>query len=296
MRKLAGITLMLIVALAAAGCNSDDDVLASNPIPVSPQGVISITGDGVVHVLFNGIYDRDVDYYRVWRSREELDNYTVIGTVDAVTNPNLDLVLYRFDDNNVANGVSVPYFYAVTSVDFAGQESGLSAESVFDTPRTEDEAALFSNDQQNGLISGFNLATGLAVYDTSSLADIYVDRFQGILYLNIGSVDVDIQDMGYTEPITFDGDVLAFDNIGWAPQDGWSELGYVEVIEGHTYVIWTADNHFAKLRVYNADPGAGLIAFNYAYQTDVGNPELSIPVEPDSTHVPEYRDKAQGAS
>lgn len=295
MRKLAGITLMTLAALVMVGCNNDDDVLAPNLRPVAPQGVFSITGDGVVHVLFNGIYDGDVNYYNVYRSREEFDNYTVIGTVDAVSNPNLDLILYRYDDNSVANGVSVPYFYAVTSVDFAGQESELSAETVFDTPRPEAEAALLANDLQSGQVAGFDLSTGLAVYDTSSLADIFVDRFQGILYLNLGRVDTDIQDMGYTEPITFNSDVLAFDNIGWAPQDGWSELGYVEIVEGHTYVIWTADNNFAKIRVYDANPNTGVVQFNYAYQTDVGNPELSIPAEPDSAIVLENNDKAPSA-
>lgn len=295
MRRIAGISLLLLAALTLASCDDNNDVVAPDPRPVAPQGVYSITGDGVVHVLFNGIYDRDVNYYNVYRSREEFNNYTVIGTVDAEANPNLDLILYRFDDDNVANGVSVPYYYAVTAVDFAGQESGLSAETVFDTPRIEGEKALFSNDQQGGLISGFNFATGFAVYDTSSLADIFVDRFQGILYLNNANENNDIQDMGYTDPITFNNDVLAFDNIGWAPQDGWSELGYVEVIEGHTYVIWTGDNHFAKMRVFNANPTTGLIEFNYAYQADVGNPELSIPVEPDSVHVPEYREKAPSA-
>jgi hypothetical protein len=295
MRIIAGISVLLVVALTMTGCDNDDDVLAPDPRPASPQGVVSITGDGVVHVLFNGIYDNDVNYYNVYRSREEFDNYSVIGTVDAESNPGLDLILYRYDDDNVANGVSVPYFYAVTSVDFAGQQSALSAESVFDTPRPEGEELLLSNDQQSGSLSGFNFATGLPVYDTSSLADIYIDLFQGIIYLNIANDTTDIQDMGYTDPIEFNNDVLAFDNIGWAPTDGWSELGYVEVVEGHTYVIWTGDRHYAKLRIYNANPNNGLIEFNYAYQPDVDNPELSIPEVSDSTKVQENREKAPSA-
>jgi hypothetical protein len=51
-------------------------------------------------------------------------------------------------------------------------------------------------------------------------------------------------------------------------------LGYVEVIEGHTYIIWTWDNHFAKLRV--VDKHTDYIVFEWAYQIAEGNVELKV--------------------
>ncbi|MBD3401526.1 hypothetical protein GF420_01420 [candidate division GN15 bacterium] len=296
MKKILAVAAIAMLSIALVGCEDDDNIVAVDEVPVAPQGVFSVTGDEVVYVLFNGIYDPDVDYYQVYRSREELDNYTPIGTVDAIDNPNLDLIVYRFDDTDVDNGVDVPYYYAVTSVDNAGQESELSAELVFDTPREEGENFMISNDLQDGDLAGFNLATGVTVPDTSVLADVFVDRFDGILYLNAVVPDTgfpaDIQDMGYTQPIEFAGDQIAFDDITYAPADGWSELRYVELIEGHTYVVWTADNHFAKIRPYNVNTGTGIVEFDYAYQSDPGNPELSVPRDADPNRQIDYRTKS----
>ncbi|MEO0156993.1 MAG: hypothetical protein ABIL07_07755, partial [candidate division WOR-3 bacterium] len=68
------------------------------------------------------------------------------------------------------------------------------------------------------------------------------------------------------------GYTASFDEIGYAPDDGWSPTGIVEAIVGHTYVIWTWDNHFAKIRVASLKPG--YVIFDWAYQVDPGNPEL----------------------
>lgn len=292
MKKLIGLSLIALLSLGFVGCDDDDNPVISDPIPATPQGVFSITGDNVVHVIFNGIYDHDVDFYRVYRSREEFNNYNAIGTVDAIDNPNLDLIQYRYDDMSVTNGVNPPYFYAVTSVDFAGQESALSAETVFDTPRPEGDQVLLADSVVGADDAGYDFSSDLRVADTSALADIFVDLFNGVIYLNAANDSTDIQDMGYTYPIDWNGTELAFDDITYAPDNGWSALGYVEVVVGHTYIVWTGDNHFAKIRVYNANPNTGAVEFNYAYQTDQGNPELSFPEEPEPDRVIQYREKS----
>ncbi|HMB69817.1 MAG TPA: hypothetical protein VKU85_10915, partial [bacterium] len=54
----------------------------------------------------------------------------------------------------------------------------------------------------------------------------------------------------------------------------------VELIPGHTYVVWTHDSYFAKLRVVAIVEKAGIpsaILFDWAYQVDQGNPELAPP-------------------
>jgi hypothetical protein len=38
-------------------------------------------------------------------------------------------------------------------------------------------------------------------------------------------------------------------DIAFAPTTGWSEYKDAPALIGHTYVIWTWDNHFAKIRI-----------------------------------------------
>ncbi len=267
MKKIMVIAGLVMVSAFMAGCDDDDDILAVDSTPATPQGVFSVTGDEEVWVLFNGIYERDVDYYNVYRSLDPVNNYVRIGSVDAESNPDLDLILYQYHDTGVNNGET--YYYAVTAVDFAGQESPLSAENVFDTPRPEGSLTLVANDIfPGGAGSGFSFSLGMAVPDTSSFADIFIDRFEGVMYVNAGRPITDLQDMGYTS---------SFDDIGWAPEEGWSELGYAELIVGHTYVVWTAEENFAKFRVVAVSPSRESVEIRWAYQTVVGNPELSIP-------------------
>jgi hypothetical protein len=277
-------TLMIIslglLTLALTGCDNEKTVLVSEDVyPATPQGVFSVTGDGAVWVYWNGIYEQDVNYYTVYRSLSETTGYTAIANVDAEPNPNLDLLIYEYIDNAAVNGVM--YWYAVTAVDHAGQESELSAENVFDTPRPDGMSILLPNDIDSAS-SGFNLAAHQTVAWNSPLADIWVDRVVEAsesdttvyAYLNAGLFTdgiTDIQDMGYT---------ASFDDITWAPDDGWSQLGYAEALRFHTYVIWTADDHYAKVRITDITP-SGTIAFEWAYQTAVNNYELAPPARPD---------------
>jgi hypothetical protein len=282
MNKLLTPILMILAFLAFGliGCDNDDTiVIDTDPVPTTPQGVFSVTGDGAVYVYFNGIYEHDVDHYVVYRSLSAATGYAERGDVDAEANPNLDLVVYEFIDNSVVNGVT--YFYAVTAVDHASQESELSAEDVFDTPRPAGTGVVLPYDIDS-TAAGFSLAAGQTVDAASLAADFWVDRVVDTIgigdyvvypYLNAAMTDilVDIQDMGYTED---------FDEISYAPSDGWSQLGYVEAIEGHTYIVWTEPDNYAKVRITSITP-LGTISFTWGYQTDEDNLELAPPVRPE---------------
>ncbi len=74
--------------------------------------------------------------------------------------------------------------------------------------------------------------------------------------------------MGYTD---------SFDDITYAPETGWSIYDFVEAIDGHTYVIKTWDNNFAKVRVTLLDTYPdNLMMFDWGYQIDPGNRELKV--------------------
>ena len=47
------------------------------------------------------------------------------------------------------------------------------------------------------------------------------------------------------------------------------------LIEGHSYIVWTWDNHYAKFRV--ASVTSDRVIVGWAYQSDEGNPELLLP-------------------
>ncbi len=148
----------------------------------------------------------------------------------------------------------------------------MSAENVYDTPRPEGSCTIFPVEVDSTL-AGFNLQAASNVKYNSLAADVWIDTDMldsDIRYLNVGSVNTDIQDLGYTS---------SFDEIGWAPGMGWSALGYVEIVLGHTYVIWTADNHFAKMRAVSFHV-SGAITFHWAWQSVAGNPELAPMVKP----------------
>ncbi len=266
--------LIAVSALFFVGCGDDDDVILVDFSPAAPQGVYSVTGDNAVYIYFNGPYESDIDGYLIWRSLEPFDNYQEVGNVDAVSNPSLDLVIYEYIDVAVTNGVT--YYYAVSSVDKAGQVSDLSAEEVFDTPRPEGEtilsdAAISINE------SGYNFAFEARVSATSEAADVFVDRASDIFFINAGDILTDIQDMGFTSSL---------DDVGWAPDAGWSDIGWFEIIVGHTYVIWTNDYHFAKMRVLSINSNS--VSFEWAYQTDEGNQELKPVVLTKPVHDSDY--------
>ncbi|MEZ5359081.1 MAG: hypothetical protein R3F48_09660 [Candidatus Zixiibacteriota bacterium] len=265
MKKLL-ILIAAIAALGLVGCDNDDDcILCSGDAgaPPVPQGVYSITGDGAVYIYWNHIDDveGDFDYYIVYRSNHPDTGYWSIGE----TTDN------EFVDDNVTNGQT--YYYAVSSIDIYGHLSDLSYEYVFDTPRPEAYNQRLYDFNINPDNSGWDFSGRRVVAYNSIDADFYVEYYDanGVFYINVSNIDTDIQDMGYTSNL---------DEVNYSPTEGWSQLGWVEVIAGHTYIIWTDDNHFAKVRVTAVDIPNNSIVVDWAYQVDTGNPELKPAVFP----------------
>lgn len=275
MKNLFLALLLIMTVFAISGCERDSETLLITYAPEPPQGVMSITGDNAVYIFFDGPYLQNISEYIVKRSLSADVGYQEIGIVPALYNPSLDLIHYEFVDNTVQNGVT--YFYAVSTVDNSGRESALSAETVFDTPRPEGAVVLFDPIAEASL-SGFALAAQATVAWDSPAADVYLDSdVDGNYYINAANLNTDLQDMGFHE---------SFDEVGWAPQDGWSAIGYQELLVGHIYVIWTDDLHFAKMQVTSLNSTS--VSFLWAYQTVVDYPELAPRLE--STDKPVHEE------
>jgi hypothetical protein len=264
------LTLLPIVA----GCSDDDPVVVDTP-PFPPDGVFSETGDGQVTIFWNPNWESDLTDYGVYRSDASDGSYSHLSDVPASRVCDGYWVCYT--DTDVINGET--WYYAVTALDAAGNESDLSYEDVFDTPRPEgSNLILFDYTGQNRGLSGYdfsNFVNGTAQPDTATTTDVFYGAAAGVNYLWTTS-RVDIQDYGLIK--------LPF--VDWAPVSGWAPSGRVEAIVGHSYIVRIADvpiEHYAKVYVKSvsnagADPDTRNVTLDWAYQpvsVEPHNRELS---------------------
>ena len=267
MKKTAFVILALVAMVAVSGCEEDDDCIIVSSTPEPPQAVYTVTGNNAVYVFWTAPYASNIAEFVIKRSFSSQTGYQEIGRVEAYPNPHRDLIYYDpgFVDNSAQNGVT--YWYAVASVDNLNRESELSAEDVFDTPRLDGSVVLFDFLVEPSL-AGFNLAAQTVVDFDSPAADLYVDRDGAVFFVNAVSAGTVIQDMGYHD---------YFYEVGWAPQTGWAETDWSELIEGHIYVVRTglsaSTYHYAKLWVISLNSNS--VTFEWAYQTAIDNPELA---------------------
>jgi len=249
-------TWLLAIGLTAAalttGCHNDDHVVGSNRAPHDVEGVYSVTGDGQVTIYWRENQDDDIDYYKVYRNSAPTGTFTLIGNSNQPP----------FVDTHVTNGTT--YYYAVSAVDIHGAESpDLSFENVFDTPRPEGTNVTLTDASTTAATAGWDFSAFARVPSTSASADIYFNGSNGSLVF--AGTGVKIQDAGLIDLVDVD--------FGPPASDGWSADGVVEAIPGHSYIVLTADNHYAKFEVVSK--AAGSIVIDWAYQIDPDNPELA---------------------
>jgi len=264
-------------------CNDCRVVAVDDTPPDAPQGVYSVTGDRAVFLYWLRSPESDVDYYVVWRSEDAIEGpYERRSQVNHPSDRNVGTI--SFVDAPLTNGYT--YFYAVTAVDKHGNESyELSREDVYDTPRPEGSGVVVYDVGTHPAASGFDFRNSQVRAWDDDLADIYFeyDADWNSFFVWAKTFDqgwTDIQDFGFTESL---------DELGWAPTEGWSKVGWLEAIDGHSYYIWTAEENFAKFRIDATDSRNKSLTISWAYQTEVGNPEL-VPSRPE--HDPAFGTKA----
>ena len=243
--------LAMLALLGATGCDERNDrVISVDAIPFTVDGVYSVTGDDEVTIYWRANQENDIAYYRVYRNGSPTGTFSLIGTSTGT----------NFVDDNVTNGTT--YFYAVSAVDDAGQESAeLSYENVFDTPRPEGTGAVLTNAFTNTTDAGWDFSLNDNRSSLDAQADIWYDA-QGGSFLIYAPSDTKIQDAGY----------VALRDVDFAPPSGWSTDGVVEAIVGHSYILYTRDGHYAKFEVIAR--GSTTLTMDWAYQIDPDNPEL----------------------
>ncbi len=251
MKKSIKYITAVLFSLSIVACDINDPFNKYDDTPpAAPSGVQVINGDNRADIVWDYNRESDVSGYNVYYSYSYDGKYTLIGS----TSDNY------FIDRDAVNGNT--YYYAVAAYDYNGNESELSYEEVYATPRPEGFNQAIFDYLQFPNNSGYSFADYKVVAYNSQASDFYFENYQGTFYLNVFD-DSDIQDMGPTQDIY---------DIAYAPVDGWSSTKDAIAVPGHTYVIWTWDNHFAKIRVRTITNTR--IVFDWAYQTIEGNTQL----------------------
>lgn len=218
--------------------------------PAVPKGIVMLNGDERVDLYWRANYESDLAGYNIYVSDSYDGRYLNIGSSSSNS----------FIDYDALNGEK--YYYAVTAFDYNGNESELSYDVIYATPRPEGfNQSIFDyiNFPNN---SGYSFSKySVFAYDNEN-TDFFFENYNGEFYLDVWD-DTDIQDMGATVDIY---------DIESAPVNGWSATKDVPAIVGHTYVVWTWNNHFAKIRIYSMTDER--IVFDWAYQLVEGEPLL----------------------
>jgi len=258
-KKVYRIVLVISTIFLFTFCDHHVDNYDNTP-PSPPEEVITFVGDSEVEITWDENRERDVAGYNVYFAYSYNGEYELIGN----TNGNF------FIDYEAINGEV--YYYAVTAYDYDGNESELSYDEVYGVARPEGKNQIVFDYLKFPEIAGYDFSEYLVVpfneNTTDQSADFFFENFNGDFYLNVWD-DTDIQDMGFTD---------SFLDITYAPINGWVQLLPEENVKytlaevGHTYVIWTWDNHYAKIRINSISDQR--IVFDWAYQLLEGEPLL----------------------
>lgn len=237
-----------------SGCDEFDDY--DNIPPSVPRNVYTLTRDNRVDIYWDHSPERDVAGYNVYWSYSYNGEYELIGSTED----------NYFTDYGAENGQT--YYYAIEAYDYNGNISDFSEDVVYDTPRPEGYNQAIFDFNVSPSNSGYDFSNYLVVPYDGEDADFFFERYEGVPYIDVWD-DSDIQDMGPTQDIL---DVDFAPGSGWIPANPDENIKYAEAVVGHSYVIWTWDNHFAKIRIKNITNER--IVFDWAYQLVEGNREL----------------------
>jgi len=256
MKKLLLTLLLLSAAILYYGCDMNDFHDFDNEPPSPPSNIYTVTGDNRVDIMWDENPERDIAGYNVYFSWDDY-KYELLGSTEN----------NYYIDYGAENGET--YYYAITAYDYNGNESDLSEDLAYDTPRPEGFNQTIFDYLKFPNNSGYDFSAFSVVPYDDQTSDFFFENYEGTFYLDVWD-DSDIQDMGETNDIY---------DISYAPTTGWSSTKDVIAKIGHTYVVWTWDNHFAKIRIKNIT--SERIVFDWAYQTVEGNDELKANRRPD---------------
>ena len=242
--------ITILVYLTGCDVNEPEYVIDTTP-PVPPTGIKVYVGDNRIDLTWFDNREADLAGYNIYFS------YSYNGTYENIGSSPYNY----FIDEEAVNGNK--YYYAVTAYDYNGNESDLSKDVIYATARPEGFNQAIFDFRRFPNNSGFSFVLeSVVAYNDTQYVDFFFENYQGTFYLVVYN-DTDIQDMGPTNDIY---------DIPFAPTSGWSTTKDAIAKVGHTYVIWTWNNHYAKIRVSNITNDR--VVFDWAYQLVEGEKQL----------------------
>ncbi len=257
--NIFGATLLTILFF---GCDLRHNPFYDDEPPTIPSGLSSLALDRQVELWWNGNPEDDIAGYNIYSTTSAGGRFRLIGTSRTP----------QYFDDHLANGVT--YYYAISAYDRDGNESELTRANVYAIPRPEGFSIALFDYKLYPNTSGYDFSSNTFGKYDDKYTDIFFDNDNGTYYMDVWK-DTDIQDMGYTNN---------FDEITYAPDQGWSPTKDAMLIKGHTYVVWTWDDHYAKFRV--TDIASDHVTIDWAYQIVVGNPNLKHQKTPTGDRLP----------
>jgi hypothetical protein len=254
----------------ALGQSSTITIDLQSELP-APAGVSSTSLNGAIQLMWSSNAseaDRNAfDHYRVYSAA--FDN---LRSTCSAWNLEGSTVSDAFLVANLQNGIT--RCYAVSAVSHDGHESNWSP-AIQDTPRYDAHNVLVYSHDTRPDSSGFAFYDegtkqyGIVSAATHAGIDFTVERHaDGTLWLNPASANVTIANYG-TAPAP---DLTSIDK---APVSRLANVA-IEAVPGYGYVFGTRKSdglHYAAVRI--AFVAQDYIVFDWAYQSAVGNIELS---------------------
>jgi len=271
--------VLLATAIAIGGCHDDPVAVGDVTPPAAPRGFYSVTGDHTVYLNWLGNTESDVAGYNVRVSdcaNGPACPYNLVGSTTSNS----------FTVTGLPNGVRK--YFAIEAYDYAGNISDLTYEDVNDTPRPEGFAQALNNYLEASPGSGWDFSAFATRTHDDPSADMFFGDNGSVTLMFVPDLSTDIQDAGYT---------ASLDDVDFSPTTGWASSGSVELIQGHSYIVWTRDDHYAKFRVTDIVPAGPStpkrVIFDWAYQVATGNRELrNRPVRPSGPRPIHWPDPA----
>jgi hypothetical protein len=239
----------ILMSFVMFGCRTHTTFVDITP-PSNPRGLETFAGDGFAEIWWENNTERDLSGYNVYVASSPQGTFRLIGSTRSP----------EFVDGEAVNGRT--YYYGVAAYDFDGNEGGLTVDGIGTTPRPEGYGVVLFNYLRSPDLAGYDFSTNTIGPYRDEYTDIFFEYSNEVAYMDVWD-DSDIQDMGYTSSL---------DEIREAPNGGWASTKDVQLIEGHTYVVWTWDDHYGKIWVVSLTPQR--VIFDWAYQLQEGNPFL----------------------
>ena len=255
MKKRLLLLLVLPALLFFTACDDEEYIRDTVP-PNPPINVKTFNRDSRVDITWSPNAERDLAGYNVYYSTDYHGRYEMIGSTSSTF----------FIDDVAVNGDK--YYYAITAYDYDGNESELSYDEVYGIARPEGYNRIVYDYIDFPDLAGYSFAEN-KVYPFNDLAtDFFFENYEGTYYLNVWE-EADIQDMGATDDIL---DITVAPVDGYIPLVDGENVKYTIAQIGHTYIVWTVDNHYAKLRIASITPER--MVFDWAYQIAEGERSL----------------------